>query len=310
MSLHWLEFGAAIVSITTFAGAQTEPAPHTTPPAYLTRIDDKSAEILYHDANNKEITQQFVVNSKTNRQPKLAKNDLVLVTYVDEGRAHVAQSIRIFAFELHPNPQPPDSANVSSNDAPPEPGENSTQWTTTTFSAIYSVEGASAMNNYVYTFLHMDSINPTRGPLSTHIISLKRSGLAFSGNDECDVVNVVDLMEVESGCQTDHGFIRSDLELKKANAIFVPQGSSALLDRVETKPDGLEIYMSVAQGNQRYKSTLKFPFDQGRLPAQSSLNNRLMQVIYLDSAANAKPSANSKPAAGSKADKASTPPKN
>ena len=290
MSFGWLKCGLALACATTCALAQKSPAVlQTTPASVLMRIDEKSGEVFYHDRDNKVNLMDFVVNGKTEKS-KVAPSDVVLVTYVDEGTAHIAKSIQIFSgAKSYPMPRSSNGVvgGVASNDVKPKSFASGSSLAIYTKTSTYSFEGASEMEKSIEALVFSGGRESTLG-YRVKLVSVRQSGITFTAlNDPtCNAVNVFEVETVESGCETDSGSL-APISTKAAYApIQVAAGSLAYVDRISIEPQGLGVSMYLAGESHRgkYISTVWIPFEDGRLPTRTLLKKRLNELVDLSPA--------------------------
>jgi outer membrane protein OmpA-like peptidoglycan-associated protein len=131
----WFHLAFFTLTSTGALFAQTASGPaQTTPAAILTRLDATSAQILYHDRNDRAIVLEFVLTTST-LKVQVKEKDTVRISYFDRGPQHIAQSI-----ELYPTQDP--------SGIPSRPGGGVGGVgvvATNTQPTVYSREGAEAL---------------------------------------------------------------------------------------------------------------------------------------------------------------------
>ncbi|WP_263376778.1 fasciclin domain-containing protein [Granulicella aggregans] len=118
-----------LITAVCFAGlatlAKSSPATsRTIPNAVLTRLDDISAQISYRDRDDRVIVIDLIVDDKT-RKGDIRTGDTVVVTFVDKGKQHIVQSIKLYVpTETTPVPggELGGVAGVDGNSYPPVQG--------------------------------------------------------------------------------------------------------------------------------------------------------------------------------------------
>ena len=294
MRRAWYLFALLTIARTGQLWGQTAAnAPQRTPPASLVRLDAASAEILYHTRDDQLVVLQFIVTEATQRST-VKEKDTVLVSYVDRGSQHIAQSIYPYITVWRGGASSRPGGGVSMNTQPPafapnsRPAFDSAEYGSPT---AYSREGAEALQSEFEALLENSSRIETgssgSGP-SYALVTLKRSGLAVSLNsDKCATTNVWESGKLHhsSYCPGPMGAIVAGVPVMSRNRTL-KKGDLVAVRDLSVGPDGLSFALSYASLNygadkHAYPSVLRLPFSEGELPTPLDLQVRLFDIIGL-----------------------------